>query len=113
MGELLPQFLCAADVPGLAAFVATAKQDHDLPSVQSVINPQAGAERDAQLRNSATDRLAVAEIPGANPNQPRIHRRLHSLVAKGFEPLVKRDESALKLQLLYFPLDHWNLVIYR
>lgn len=113
MDELLPQFLCAADVPRLAAFVTTAKQDHDLPSVQSVINPQAWAERDAQLRHATTDRLAVAEIPGTNPNQSRIHRRLHSFVAKGFEPLVKRHVSALKFQLLYFPLNHWNRVIYR
>src|SRR2546422_9038877 len=70
--ELLPQLLRAADVARLAAFVAATQQDHDLPSVQSVINAQTGTESDAQLRHAAAHRLAIAEIPGANPDKTRI-----------------------------------------
>jgi hypothetical protein len=32
---------------------------------------------------------------------------------EGIEPLVKRDEAVLKLQLLDFPLNHWRTVNYR
>jgi hypothetical protein len=35
------------------------------------------------------------------------------LVTKGIEPLVKRDESVLKLQLPDFPFEHRKIVTYR
>jgi hypothetical protein len=38
---------------------------------------------------------------------------LHSSVTEGIEPLVKRDESVLKLQLLDLPLHDSRTVIYR
>src|SRR3989304_1819370 len=111
--EFLPQLLRAANVARLAAFVAPAQQDHDLPAVQPVINTQAGAKRDSQLKHPAAHGFAVAEIAGSYAGQTGVPRRLHFLVAKGIKPLVKGDESVLKLQLLDFLLDHRTSVIYR
>jgi hypothetical protein len=105
---LPPQFLRAADVARLAALVAAANQDDDFPSVQSVINAESRTETDPQFKHAATNGLAIAEIPGAHAGQSRIHRRLHPHVAQGIKPFIKRDESVLKLQLLDFPLNHFE-----
>ncbi len=105
--------LRAADVAGLAAFVASAQQHHDLSAVKSVVNTESRAEIYPQLGHSAAHGLGVAEIPSTHAGQPGIHRRLHSFVAERIEPFVKRDESVLKLQLLDFPLDHRGSVMYR
>ena len=111
--KLLPQLLRAADVACLAAFVAAAQQDDDLPSVKSVIHTQPRTKGNSQLKHTAAHGFAVAEVSGAHAGQTGIHRYLHSLVTKGIEPLVKRDESVLKLQLLDFPFEHWKTVTYR
>ena len=111
--KLLPQLPRAADVACLAAFVAAAQQNNDLPSVKSVIYTESRAKGDSQLKHPAAHGFAIAKISGAHAGQAGIHRHLYSLVAKGIEPLVKRDESVLKLQLLDFPFEHWKTVIYR
>ena len=111
--KLLPQLLRTADVARLAAFVTAADKNHDLPTLQSVIDAQAGTEGDAQLEHPTTHRFAVAEISGAHPGQSGIDRRLHFPIAKGIKPLVKRDESILKLQLLDVLLQHRRSVFYR
>ena len=105
--------LRATDVAGLTAFVATAKQHHDLFAVQSIINPKSRTKIYPQLGHPAAHGFSVAKISGAHPGQPGIHRRLPFFVAEGIKPLVKQDESVLKLQLLDFPLDHRHSVIYR
>jgi hypothetical protein len=106
--KLLPQLLRAADVACLAAFVAAAQQDDDLPSVKSVIHTESRAKGDSQFKHPAAYGFAIAEISGTHTGQTRIHSHLHSLVAKGIEPLVKRDESVLKLQLPDFPFNHFD-----
>jgi hypothetical protein len=111
--KLLPQLLRAADVACLASFIAAAQQDDDLPSMKSVIHTESRAKGDSQLKHSAAHGFAIAKISGAHAGQAGIHRHLHSLVAKGIEPLVKRDESVLKLQLPDLPFEHRKVVIYR
>jgi hypothetical protein len=111
--KLLPQLLRAADVAFLAAFVAAAQQDDNLPAVKSVIHAESRAKGDSQLKHPATHGFAIAKISGARTGQTGIHRHLHSLVTKGIEPLVKRDESVLKLQLPDFPFEHRKIVTYR
>jgi len=111
--KLLPQLLRAADVACLAAFVAATQQDDDLPSVKSVIHSESRTKDNSQLKHPAAHGFAIAEISGAHPGQTGIHRHLHSLVTKGIEPPIKRDESVLKLQLLDFPFEHWKTVTYR
>ena len=103
----------AADVACLAAFVAAAQQDDDLPTVKSVIHSESRTKDNSQLKHSAAHGFAIAEVSGTHAGETGIHRHLHSLVAKGIEPLVKRDESILKLQLPDFPLKHRKAVIYR
>src|ERR1039457_6015177 len=106
--KLLPHFLSTADVARLAALVAAAQQYHDLPPVKSVVNAQLRTETDPQLKHAATDGFAIAKISRTHTGQTGIHRRLHPQIAEGVKPLVKRDESVLKLQLLDFPLKHFK-----
>ncbi len=105
--------MCPADVAPLGAFVTATQQNHDLLALQPVINTVARPQRDAQFKHPTAHGFAIAEIPGAYPCQADIHCRLHFSVMEGIEPLVKRDEAVLKLQLLDFPLNHWWTVIYR
>lgn len=102
----MPQLLRTADIAGLTALVATTHQHHDLFAVSAVIDPEAGTKIDPQLKDAAADRLVIAKVSGAHAGQPRIHRRLHFLIAQGIEPLVKRDESVRKFQLLDFPRNY-------
>ena len=113
MGELLPQLLGAADVVWLPAFVAASQEDHDPLTVKSVVNAQTWADINAQLKYPATHRPEVAEVTGAHAGQTGIYRCLLSSVSEGIEPLVKRDESVLKLKLPDLPLNHRRSVIYR
>jgi hypothetical protein len=104
--ELLPQSLCILNVARLGALTAAAEQNHNLPLVKTVIDAKAGSQREPQFVDTATDGLAITEISRSYAGQSGIHRRLHFSIAKGIKPLVKRDESVLKLQLLDFPLKH-------
>lgn len=105
--KLLPQLLCPADVAPLAVFVAATEENDDFLTVQSIINAKSRPKRNSQFKHAAAHGFAIAEISGAHAGQTRIHRCLYSQVAKGIKPLVKRDESILKLQLLDFLLKHF------
>lgn len=86
---------------------------NDPLAVQPVIDAKARPQINPQFKHAAAHGFEIAKISGAHAGQSGIHRRLPFFVAEGIEPLVKRDKSVLKLQLLDFPLDHRRSVIYR
>jgi len=105
---MLPQLLRAADVAPLAVFVPATEENDDFLTLHSIINAKSRTKRNAQFKYATARGFAIAEISGAHAGQTRIHRCLHSQIAKGIKPLVKRDESILKLQLLDFLFDHFK-----
>src|SRR5665213_1903424 len=106
--KFLPQLLRATYVTLLTAFVTAANQHYDLPALQPIIDTESGTKCDSQLIHAATHEFAIAEVSSAHTRQTGVHRRLHPQIAKGIKPLVKRDESILKFQLLDFLLKHFE-----
>lgn len=97
----------------LAALLAVAQQDDHSPAAKSATHAEFRAKGDSQLKNPGAHGFAIAEISDARAGQTGIRRHLHSLVVKGIESPVKRDESVRKLQLPDFPFKRRKVVTSR
>src|ERR1035441_8571139 len=79
----------------------------------AAINPQPRPHINSQLEHARTNALVISEVPGTHPCQAGVHCGLHSQVAQGLEPVIKRHPAILQFQLPDFAFGHCLTVNYR
>jgi len=82
------------DVGSLSLLAAAAKQDNDLVSAASEIDPISGTQGDSELMHAITDRLAVAKVPKPDTNETCTNGGSGSDILDRIDPLRKRAPMA-------------------
>ena len=97
-------FLCAPDVVGLTALVATGQQQYQCAAVPAELHAIAGADRDAQFDHAFADRLAIVEVARLHAAQAFANPRLGELVAHGVQPFGERLATVVAVIAKQFEL---------